>query len=203
MTLLMPALLAAALLCVTLCATLPRGFRALNAPRRPRGRSEPPGRPEVHPTSPSGVSPGYCAAPPVTALASVIIALLLGGCSLVGPGTPPSVAPPPPAATGPIAIGWTQEGFASWYGEPFHGRTTSSGEVYDMEGMTAAHRTLPFGTVVRVENLGNGKSATLRINDRGPFIEGRIIDLSRWAARELEMLGSGVAQVRVTIIGLP
>jgi rare lipoprotein A len=92
---------------------------------------------------------------------------------------------------------------ASWYGEQFHGRTTSSGEVYDMEGMTAAHRTLPFGTVVRVENLTNGRSTTLRINDRGPFVDGRIIDLSRWGARELEMLRAGVAQVQVTVIGLP
>jgi rare lipoprotein A len=72
-----------------------------------------------------------------------------------------------------------------------------------MEGMTAAHRTLPFGTVVRVENLTNGRSTTLRINDRGPFIDGRIIDLSRWGARELEMLRAGVAQVQVTVIGLP
>jgi rare lipoprotein A len=92
---------------------------------------------------------------------------------------------------------------ASWYGEQFHGRTTSSGEVYDMEGMTAAHRTLPFSTVVRVENLTNGRSTTLRINDRGPFVDGRIIDLSRWGARELEMLGAGIAQVQVTVIGLP
>jgi rare lipoprotein A len=80
---------------------------------------------------------------------------------------------------------------------------TSSGEVYDMEGMTAAHRTLPFGALVRVENLMNGRSTTLRINDRGPFSGGRVIDLSRWGARELEMLGVGVAPVRVTIIGLP
>lgn len=72
-----------------------------------------------------------------------------------------------------------------------------------MEGMTAAHRTLPFGTLVRVENLSNGRSTTVRINDRGPFIEGRIIDLSRWGARELEMLGAGISQVRVTVIGLP
>jgi rare lipoprotein A len=72
-----------------------------------------------------------------------------------------------------------------------------------MEGMTAAHRTLPFGTVVRVENLTNGRSTTLRINDRGPFVDGRIIDLSRWGARELEMLGAGIAQVQVTVIGLP
>jgi rare lipoprotein A len=96
--------------------------------------------------------------------------------------------------------GWTQEGVASWYGEDYHGRLTASGEVYDMEAMTAAHRTLPFGTVVRVENQANGRNAEVRITDRGPFIGGRIIDLSRRAARELGMLESGVARARITIV---
>jgi rare lipoprotein A len=90
---------------------------------------------------------------------------------------------------------------ASWYGEPFHGRRTASGEVYDMEAMTCAHRTLPFGARIRVENLDNGRSTTLTVNDRGPFVEGRIVDVSRRGARELGMLGPGTARVRITVVG--
>jgi rare lipoprotein A len=121
---------------------------------------------------------------------------MLGGCSRVaGP------FPPPPS---PIPVpGWSEEGIASWYGEPFHGRRTASGETYDMEAPTAAHRTLPFGTVVRVENLETGRSTTLRINDRGPYVSGRTIDVSRRGARELDMLGSGIAPVRVTVLQAP
>jgi peptidoglycan lytic transglycosylase len=88
---------------------------------------------------------------------------------------------------------------ASWYGRPFDGRATASGEIYDMEGMTAAHRTLPFGTLLRVLNLDNGRSTLVRVNDRGPFVRGRDIDLSHRAARELDMLGPGTAHVRLTI----
>ncbi|MGA2639323.1 MAG: septal ring lytic transglycosylase RlpA family protein [Spirochaetia bacterium] len=92
------------------------------------------------------------------------------------------------------------EGFASWYGGKFHGRLTSSGEVFDTNDMTAAHRTLPFGTMVKVTNLDNGKFAVVKINDRGPFVEGRIIDLSRAAAEEIDMLGQGVARVSLDIV---
>jgi rare lipoprotein A len=99
-----------------------------------------------------------------------------------------------------VDAGWRETGVASWYGEPFHGRRTASGEVYDMEAMTAAHRTLPLGTVVRVDNRDNRRSVVVRINDRGPFVRGRIIDLSRAAARRLDMLGPGTARVRVTVI---
>jgi rare lipoprotein A len=91
-------------------------------------------------------------------------------------------------------------GFASWYGGKFHGRLTSSGEVFDTNEMTAAHRTLPFGTMVKVTNLDNGRSAVVKINDRGPFVEGRIIDLSRAAAEEIDMLGQGVARVSLDIV---
>ena len=94
----------------------------------------------------------------------------------------------------------TQEGLASWYGGKFHGRLTSSGEVFDTLGKTAAHRTLPFGTVVKVTNLDNGKSTSVKINDRGPFVEGRIIDLSFAAAQDLDMVNQGVARVSVEII---
>ncbi len=89
---------------------------------------------------------------------------------------------------------------ASYYGRQFHGRRTASGERYDMKAMTAAHRSLAFGTVVQVTHLKNGKSVKVRINDRGPFIRGRIIDLSHAAARRLGMLAEGVAKVEVVIL---
>jgi rare lipoprotein A len=88
-------------------------------------------------------------------------------------------------------------GIASWYGREFHGRNTSNGEIYNMYSLTAAHPTLPFDTLVRVTNLENGKGVELRINDRGPFIEGRVIDLSFTGAQTIEMLGKGTAKVVV------
>lgn len=92
-------------------------------------------------------------------------------------------------------------GEASYYADKFHGRQTANGEIFDNGKMTAAHKTLPFGTKVRVTNVSNGKSVEVRINDRGPFVKGRIIDLSRAAAEELGMIHSGVAKVEVEIIG--
>jgi rare lipoprotein A len=92
-------------------------------------------------------------------------------------------------------------GVASWYGQEFHGRPTSSREVYDMNDMTAAHRTLPFGTHVMVTDLANDRSVVVRINDRGPFVRGRIIDLSYAAARVLGIVGPGTARVRLEILG--
>jgi rare lipoprotein A len=103
----------------------------------------------------------------------------------------------------PPRIGSTETGTASWYGHPYHGRRAANGEVYDMEKMTAAHRTLPFETWVRVKNLNNDKTVDVRIQDRGPFINGRIIDLSRAAAREIDMIGPGTAKVKLTIIAPP
>lgn len=91
-------------------------------------------------------------------------------------------------------------GLASWYGERYHGKTTACGEPFDMRLFTAAHRTLPCGAKVRVENLNNGKAVVVRINDRGPFIEGRVIDLSRAAARKVDMVEAGVAEVTITIL---
>jgi len=101
----------------------------------------------------------------------------------------------------PAPAGYTEQGNASWYGAPFNGRRASNGEIYDMYKFTAAHRTLPFDTMVRVTNLNNGKSTTVRITDRGPFVENRIIDLSLAAAREIELVGPGVAPVRVEVLG--
>jgi peptidoglycan lytic transglycosylase len=100
----------------------------------------------------------------------------------------------------PSSINYIEEGNASWYGEPFHGRRASNGEIYDMYKLTAAHRTLPFETMVRVTNLSNGKSTVVRITDRGPFIENRIIDLSLAAAREVDSVGPGVVPVRVEVL---
>ena len=96
---------------------------------------------------------------------------------------------------------YREVGFASWYGEEYHGRKTANGEVYDMYAMTAAHRTLPFNTFVRVTNVENGKKAELRINDRGPFIPGRIIDLSQSGARAIAMLARGTAKVSIEVTG--
>jgi rare lipoprotein A len=101
------------------------------------------------------------------------------------------------------SIGVRQTGIASWYGHPYHGRATASGETYDMESNTAAHRRYTFGTWLRVDNLDNGKQTEVRINDRGPFVRGRVIDLSRASAREIEMLGPGTAKVKLTVIGVP
>jgi len=91
-------------------------------------------------------------------------------------------------------------GVASWYGPGFHGRRTANGETYNQEELTAAHKSLPFNTLVRVENVRNGKSVVVRINDRGPYVGNRIIDLSHKAARNIEMVGAGTADVRLTII---
>jgi rare lipoprotein A len=104
----------------------------------------------------------------------------------------------------PVAVPREETGIASWYGHPYHGRRTANGEVYDMNQLTAAHRTRPFGSWVRVRNLQNGKTVDVRINDRGPFVRGRIIDLSRKAARKIDMIGPGTAKVRVrTLAGPP
>jgi len=98
------------------------------------------------------------------------------------------------------AAGYSERGMASWYGPDFHGKRTSSGETYDMHAMTAAHKTLPIPTRVRVTNLANGKSVIVKVNDRGPFARGRIIDLSYAAAKKLEMIGPGTAEVKIEVV---
>jgi len=118
------------------------------------------------------------------------------------PPTPATAsARPSRSKTPPAPVGYTEEGHASWYGNPFHGRRASNGEIYDMYKLTAAHRTLPFETMVRVTNLSNGKSTTVRIIDRGPFVNDRILDLSMAAAREIESIGPGVVPVRLEVLG--
>lgn len=122
----------------------------------------------------------------------------LGGCGGKAPARAPVDVQLPTVRTGE-----TQTGLASWYGDPFHGRRTASGEIFDKTKFTAAHRTLPFHAWVRVTNLENNRFTTVRINDRGPFIEGRIIDLSQAAAVALDMFGAGTALVRLDVIQKP
>jgi rare lipoprotein A len=142
------------------------------------------------------------------------------GCARSVPSSsrPPSAAVPPSAmippsspkpykALGqwyqplPDARGFSQKGMASWYGEDFHGKKTSSGEIYDMYAESAAHKTLPLGTIVRVRNLDNNREMEIRINDRGPFVTGRIIDLSYACATKLGVVGPGTAPVEVVAVG--
>lgn len=115
------------------------------------------------------------------------------------PGTRPAPSTLPPATPG----SFFEEGQASWYGVPYHGRRSSNGEVYDMHQKTAAHRTLPFETIVRVTNMKNGRKTEVRITDRGPFVEGRVIDLSLGAAKEIDMVGAGIAGVRLELLSGP
>ena len=107
---------------------------------------------------------------------------------------------PPPT---PARVGAVEVGLASWYGRPYHGRTTSNGETYDMHALTAAHLRLPFHTMVRVTNVSNGRSVDVRINDRGPFVGNRVIDISRAGAERLGMIQAGTAKVRVEVIASP
>ena len=124
-------------------------------------------------------------------------------------------SPPQPARTvskagsesskrsAPVAVGHTETGVASWYGIPYHGRPAADGEIYDMETLVAAHRILPFNTWLRVTNLQNNKTVNVRVIDRGPFVDGRIIDLSKAAARQIDLLGPGVGPVRLEVIAAP
>lgn len=160
----------------------------------------------------------------------LLLAFLLQACSVLPapsyprpepapeqPSTPPAQPPSttPNAKTKPYRVngdwyhpiadarGFEERGIASWYGREFHGRKTSNGETYDMYGVSAAHKTLPLGTFVRVENLDNGRTLEVRVNDRGPFVRGRIIDLSYGAAQKLGIVEKGTAPVQVTALGAP
>ncbi len=137
----------------------------------------------------------------------IIISIIIAGCA----GRVQRVESPPkdsytvrgktyyPVKT--VRAGYVSKGVASWYGPGFHGKKTSCGEIYDMHGLTAAHKILPMNTVVRVTNMENGKEVTVRINDRGPFIDGRDIDLSLSAAKAVDMVGPGTAPVRIAVLG--
>jgi len=116
-----------------------------------------------------------------------IFSMILSSCSL-------------PVSREPYASGYIERGIASWYGEEFHGRPTSSGEIYDMHALTAAHKLMPLGTVAKVTNLENGRSVTVKINDRGPFIDDRIIDLSYGSAGAIDMVETGLAPVEIEVL---
>jgi len=157
----------------------------------------------------------------------LLLAVLLGACAGNGPRSEPqaaSRAAPPPVGGEPrsrrgnppfydvlgkryhvlaTSAGYRQRGVASWYGPDFHGLATSSGETYDMHAMTAAHTTLPIPTWVEVTNLANGRRVTVRVNDRGPFVDNRIIDLSFAAATALDMVRAGTARVEVRTVAGP
>lgn len=130
-------------------------------------------------------------------LCSIVI-LCAFGCAttITGPAAPKGTAPSPKAAK----VVETFEGTASWYGPEFHGKKTASGEVFDMTDLTAAHKELPLGTTCIVTNLRNNKSVTVRINDRGPFVKDRVIDLSYAAAKVVGMIDTGTAPVRVEVL---
>lgn len=131
---------------------------------------------------------------PAPSFAGVLAILLFSACaSTTQSGTRAAALAEPDRGT-------TQQGLASWYGAKFNGRPTASGEIYDMNRISAAHKQLPFGTVVEVENQDNGRKLRVPINDRGPFVEGRIIDLSLGAARKLDMFGAGLARVRIRVV---
>ena len=123
------------------------------------------------------------------------------------PVPPPTISeptePPPLVAPDHSKVLYTEVGLASWYGPEFNHRRTASGELYDMHQPTAAHRTLPLNSLVRVTNLSSGKSTVVRINDRGPFVQGRIIDLSMTAAKAIDMWRAGVAKVRLEVLETP
>lgn len=154
-------------------------------------------------------------------LTTLVITLLLGACTFGVPigdrGKTPPASKSTPAKSkygNPSSYvvhgkryyvldssdGFVQRGIASWYGIKFHGRKTSSGEVYNMHEMTAAHKTLPIPVYVHVRNLDNGRTAVVRVNDRGPFISGRIIDLSYAAAKKLGVKGPGTANVEISVV---
>jgi rare lipoprotein A len=140
----------------------------------------------------------------------LLLALSLGvwGCASRESAAPSARKPKPYRVDGvwyqPMEKGedFRQRGIASWYGKQFHGRKTSNGETYNMYGLSAAHKTLPLGTWVRVRNLTNDRSVELRINDRGPFVRGRVIDLSYGAAKKLGVVGPGTAKVEVVALGI-
>ncbi|MBU1003471.1 MAG: septal ring lytic transglycosylase RlpA family protein [Proteobacteria bacterium] len=161
-----------------------------------------------------------------TGLLITALLLVLPGCGKrvisTSPDQRPRPSAPAPGQAGPVpkgtfkpysisgiqyyplssADGYVQTGLASWYGDDFHGKKTANGEIYDMHAMTCAHKVLPMNTYVRITNRDNGKAATLRVNDRGPFVGSRIVDLSYAGAKALGVVGPGTAPVRLEAVGV-
>ncbi len=142
-------------------------------------------------------------------LAPLILVIISTGCrhhhANVSrlPSQPSAVSKGKAATRAAIPVGYTEEGIASWYGVPYHGRPAADGEIYDMEQLVAAHRVMPFNTWIKVTNLANNQSVNVRIIDRGPFVHGRILDLSKAAARDIGLLGPGFGKVRIEVISAP
>ena len=149
------------------------------------------GASDPRPAAPTGASRARLV---LLALLACLLFAACGGKQSTKVKLPPPINP---------KIGWTQVGIASWYGPPYHGRRAANGEIYDMNKLTAAHKRLPFESWLRVRNLSNGKTTQVRITDRGPFVGKRIIDLSKAAAEEIDMVASGVVKVRLTLIPPP
>ncbi len=166
----------------------------------------------------------FTAASPLSCIAvAILMAFLFQACSVLSRDSYPEPVSEPRPATQPAqpghtkpyrvngswykplshARGFEEQGIASWYGKKFHGRKTSNGETYDMYGISAAHKTLPMGTYVRVHNMNNDRTLDVRINDRGPFVRGRVIDLSYGAAKSLGVVEPGTAPVKITALGAP
>jgi rare lipoprotein A len=124
-------------------------------------------------------------------LAGMLVLLVGTGCAAL------------PGAVPDYGVGYQSKGIASWYGEAFHGNPTASGEIYDMYGMSAAHRIMPLGSMIRVTHLENGRTVQVKVNDRGPFVRGRVLDLSYGAALALDMVRQGTAPVRFQVVGVP
>ncbi|MFO7609517.1 MAG: septal ring lytic transglycosylase RlpA family protein [Candidatus Krumholzibacteriia bacterium] len=135
---------------------------------------------------------------PLLACLPVLAVAALTGCAGSAPRDFAEVGSPPAAQADAPRAG--QTGLASFYAHHYHGRTTASGEPYDENALTAAHRDLPFGTRIRVTRLDDGRAVTLRVNDRGPFVVGRIVDVSRRAARELDFVAAGLVRVRLEVL---
>jgi rare lipoprotein A len=125
-------------------------------------------------------------------LGLVLVGLTASGCASTKSSRPTTAA----AAPGTRIVG-----LASWYGQRHQGHATASGEIYDMNKLTAAHRTMPFGTRLRVTNVENGRSVVVRVNDRGPWVKDRVLDVSQAAAKTLGMVGDGVAKVEIVVLG--
>ena len=146
------------------------------------------------------------------AAAAAAIIIFLSGCGHRHKSARRPTAPSPSASSSKqsrqaarqsVPSGYTERGTASWYGVPYHGRPAADGEIYNMETLVAAHRVLPFNTWLRVTNLRNLKTVDVRVIDRGPFVNGRIIDLSKAAARQIDLLGPGIGPVKIEVLSAP